>query len=109
MSFVKSFCNYFKNLFKKNIIIIPQQGDIIEDPEGNRFLIFGSEEEDVYVGSSIDRFPTTRGRSRNILSCTKMSWPKENWLLYRGDKLLYPQRNYKLSFLVWLSNKILKK
>lgn len=109
MQFIKSFCNFFKSLFRKNIIVIPQQGDIVEDSEGNRFLVFGSEEEDIIISKSIDRVPNVRGRSRNVMSLENMPWPSEGWILYRGDKLLYPQKNYKLSFIVWLSNKILKK
>lgn len=108
MKLIKSFCNFFKKFIPQDIIVVPQQGDVIEDKEGFRFLVYESTENSVYISNGLDRFPNVRGRSRHIVSLKEIQWPSDDYILYRGNKLLYPQNNYKLSFIVWLSNKILK-
>lgn len=105
---IKKFFVYLGIVDKEDIIISPEQGDVIECPQGKRYLVSYVEDEKVYVNDSIEMLPNRRGRSKIVSVMSEFSWPKENHLLYRGNKLLYPQGNYKLKFLVWLSNKLLK-
>ena len=100
--------SFIKRSFSKDIIISPEQGDVIESPEGERSLVFFVEKEKVYISKKCEPLLNRRGRSKVVSVLEEFEWPKEGHLLYRGDKLLYPQKNYKLSILVWLSNKLLK-
>ena len=92
-SFFGSPFKFFGKFFKKDIIINPEQGDIIESPEGTRSLVFFVKEEKVYISKSFEFLLNRRGRSKMVSVLEEFEWPKEGHLLYRGDKLLYPQRN----------------
>lgn len=107
---IKKLVLWFKSFFGTDIVVQPEQGDVIEDCKGNRSLVsFVDEEDKVLVNSKTAVSLNRRGRSSIVISLDEIEWPQEGYLLYRGDKLLYPQKNYKLWLLVWLSNKLLKK
>jgi len=108
IEFFKKIKQKFSFFISKDIVILPEQGDVLEDKDGKRYLVTFVDEDFIYVGASMEILPNRRGRSKNVVVSNKIEWPSNKYLLYRGSNLLYPQKNYKLLFLVWLSKKILK-
>lgn len=56
-----------------------------------------------------DHAVTNRGRINNVLVTSgDVSWPLEQCKLIRDGYIIFPQKQWKLNFIVWLSSKLLK-
>jgi len=108
----------FKRKFieDEDTIIVPCIGDIVEFEDGSRNMVVYSdvniETGDVYVRfvNGIAKSLNNRGRQRTVLKVSSDSelWPPENSKIYRGSMLVYPSAQWRISFVNWLSKKLLK-
>ena len=101
--------SYISNFFKCDTIVVPEQGDVVEMEDGSRKIVLFSEEPYIFVPEYLEKVPNRRGRSRQVVCVEKVEWPIAGAYLYRGNNLIFPQKNYKLSVLVWLNNLLLRK
>ena len=104
--------SFFKN--DENIIIAPCVGDLIEFEDGTRTMVASvSVDNDVY---DVRFFKNTvkcvnqRGRQKTVMEISKNCelWPPENSKIIRDSCIVYPVKNWKISFINWLSKKLLK-
>ena len=101
---------------KDDLIIAPCVGDIIEYEDGQRTIVayVGIDKNSMYdvrFLKNIEKCVNMRGRQRTVNSVSESCeiWPPQNSKIFRDSQLLYPQKKWKINFVVWLSSKILKK
>lgn len=112
LSFCKSKLSFLK---KEEVAVLPCVGDIIEWSDGSRSIVTYvdlKEETGLVLRHSIkkaDHAVTNRGRLNNILVTSgDISWPLKECKLIRDGYVIFPQKQWKLNFIVWLSSKLLK-
>ena len=100
---------------KEDMIILPLVGDLIEWENGKRSIVLYSELSEDYVldlrytDNELSHSVTNRGRLNHIVKTKKASsWPIDGTKLYRNGYIIYPQKQWKVNFLVWLSSKLFK-
>ena len=115
----KKISNVKKYFSKKNIqnfeeIIAPCVGDIVEYEDGSRKIVASVDiENDIYLVRFLigpKRTTDAKGRSFWVpqLSSQPEKWPPTNVTILRDSSVLYPQFEWKLDLIIWLSNKVLK-
>jgi hypothetical protein len=108
MKIIKEKIIKIKEFLFSDVLISPCQGDVVEMSDGERRFVVFFDGCKIFYPESLGKFPNAKGRRKETVVVGSSEWPIEGALLYRGDKLLFPQKNYKLNILVWLSNKLLK-
>lgn len=128
-SFFKKFKNFFFNIgfyfyllkpdflkLKKEdeFIIAPCVGDIIEFEDGSRTMVASvdieNEKYDVRFFCGTTKCVNQRGRQKTLVEVSDSceAWPPENSKIYRDSMLIHPSKAWKVSFINWLSKKLLK-
>ena len=116
----KSILGFFKKfLFKspnneEDTVIAPCVGDIVEFEDGSRTIVISvsinEERYDVRFSKGVTKCVNNRGRQKSTLevSHSPEAWPPENSKVFRDSQLLIPQKEWRINFIVWLSNRLLK-
>jgi len=103
-----------KNTQNKEDIIAPCVGDIIEYEDGSRevvsSVVIENEQYQVRFVKGARRTSDAKGRSfwTPVVSSKPEIWPPTNVKILRDGSVLYPQSEWKLDLIIWLSNKVLK-
>lgn len=99
---------------KEDLIIAPCVGDIVEFEDGSRTMVASvdieNESYDVRFFCGTTKCVNQRGRQKTLLEISKSceAWPPENSKIYRDSMLIHPSKAWKVSFINWLSKKLLK-
>ena len=113
LSKIKSYLDK-KNTQNYEEIISPLVGDIIEYEDGTRKIVLSVEVENeihsVRFSEGNKRTTDSRGRSFYVplMSKEPQKWPPTNVKILRDSYVIYPQFEWKIDLIIWLSNKILK-
>ena len=104
--------NFLKN--EDEMIVAPCVGDIVEFEDGSRTMVAAvnieNEKYDVRYMKGITKCLNQRGRQKTLVEISNECevWPAKNSKVYRDSMLIYPCKIWKVSFINWLSKKILK-
>jgi hypothetical protein len=100
---------------KEEVAVLPCVGDIVEWSDGSRSIVTYvdlKEETGLVLRHTIkkaDHAVTNRGRINNIVVTSgDVTWPLKECKLIRDGYVIFPQKQWKLNFIVWLSSKLLK-
>ena len=99
-----------------DMIIAPCVGDIIEYENGQRSMVMvvdinDNDLYDVRFSKGVLKTVNSKGRRKtsSAISDAPEAWPPVNSKVFRDSLLIIPQKEWRVNFIVWLSNKILKK
>jgi hypothetical protein len=100
---------------KEEVAVLPCVGDIIEWDDGYRSIVtFVNLKEGTglimrHTVNKANHAVTNRGRLNNIMvTSDDVNWPLKECKLIRDGYIIFPQKQWKLNFIVWLSSKFLK-
>ena len=100
---------------KEEFIVAPCVGDVIEFEDGSRSIVMSVENKagmyDVRFSKGLIDCVNNRGR-RNFVSQVSSEaemWPPENAYIFRDSYVIFPQKSWRVSLVVWFSKLILKK
>lgn len=104
------------SFFKKNddLIIAPCVGDIVEYEDGARAMVASvlviDDKYDVRFFKEPVRCLNQKGRQKTTIEISKKCeiWPPQDSKIFRDSMMIYPMKNWKISFINWLSKKLLK-
>ena len=112
LSFCKS--KFLSIVKKEEVAVLPWVGDIVEWSDGSRSIVtYVNLKEETglvlrYTTKKADHAVTNRGRINNVvITSDNVAWPLKECKLIRDGYVIFPQKQWKLNFIVWLSSKLL--
>ena len=102
------------NKKEEDLVVAPCVGDIVEFEDGSRTIVASvdieNEKYDVRFFCGTTKCVNQRGRQKTLVEISRSceAWPPENSKIYRDSMLIHPSKAWKVSFINWLSKKLLK-